>query len=336
MQFTLRLGDPQSTIHYPLPIHGGADWESRSAPPNASTGNDKEFVSTTSLQLPEIPPDHIVVPSYCQHASKYQFEFSLATDQALCHLHPFPTPQSYEPPATNAETVTPKIDCWHSKTKISGAKLRLWVTGDRPPTSASHLITITVRPLELNEPFKLQTDACLPSERTTLYSQMQADASIANRICSPTALAMAMSYWAPKPNWQHTVEACYDPYTRAYGAWPLAVMCAAAHERMAAVEAFSDWASAASLLEAGLPFVASIRWKDGELDGAPRQHSAGHLVVVRGSDLNNDKVHVLDPAAASTEEVVREYPAEQFSKAWLGYRGAAYIIGPPQPSHSPH
>ena len=93
-----------------------------------------------------------------------------------------------------------------------------------------------------------------------------------------------------------------------------------------AVEVLDDWIVASRLIDSGLPFVASIRYPEGKLPGAPISASSGHLVVVHGIDKKN--IHVLDPAASTVAEVSRSYPSSAFGNAWLQYRGAAYILLP--------
>ena len=51
-----------------------------------------------------------------------------------------------------------------------------------------------------------------------------------------------------------------------------------------------------------------------------------HLVVVHGAD--PETVHVNDPRAPDATSVPRRYPADDFSRAWLRHRGAAYILLP--------
>ena len=97
--------------------------------------------------------------------------------------------------------------------------------------------------------------------------------------------------------------------------------------RVAAVETFSDWQTALTCLQAGVPLVCSIDFKRGKLDGAPMQQTGGHLVVLYG--IEGDNVLVKDPGGADQQAVERRYNGNQFSSAWLGRRGAAYVFAKP-------
>ena len=125
---------------------------------------------------------------------------------------------------------------------------------------------------------------------------------------------------------EHVIKSCNDPVTGMYGLWPLAIRAAANAGFIGAVELFSDWTPALTCLSAGLPLVASIRYGQGELPGAPMPATGGHLVVVTGVD--GDQVLINDPAAANHGTVSRRYPLAAFSRAWFRHRGAVYIVGP--------
>ncbi len=80
---------------------------------------------------------------------------------------------------------------------------------------------------------------------------------------------------------------------------------------------------------AGVPIVASIARKEGELSGALVPGSDGHLLVVRGFDLSGNVV-VNDPAGCDDSRVRRAYNRrEEFARAWAsGSGGIAYLIYP--------
>ena len=155
---------------------------------------------------------------------------------------------------------------------------------------------------------------------------MQAPDGMRRRICSPTALAMLLQAEAPSIDWLDTVARCFDPSTGAYGCWPLAIRCAAAHGRLGAVEALPGWSTAIAVLNAGLPIVASIDFGEGELPNAPLPKTCGHLVTCYGID--GSEVLVNDPAAEDPASVGRRYELNAFSRAWFDRRGAAYILAP--------
>ena len=66
MEFTRRLGQTQATRHFPLPIDGLADWK------EVDPG-----VWQTELTLPDLPPKHIIVPSFALVGVDFRFQFQL-------------------------------------------------------------------------------------------------------------------------------------------------------------------------------------------------------------------------------------------------------------------
>jgi len=160
---------------------------------------------------------------------------------------------------------------------------------------------------------------------------MAAASAIRKRICSPTALAMALAYLHRLNTttrytklWTELVSDCYDPVTKAYGMWPQAIYQASRLNSLAAVECSTDWSSIEQALQNETPVICSIRFDAGELATAPLPRTAGHLVLVYG--VSDSEVYVLDPAAADTMGVARCYDRQQFSTAWLRRRGAAYFF----------
>jgi hypothetical protein len=127
--------------------------------------------------------------------------------------------------------------------------------------------------------------------------------------------------------WLGIVEECRDPATGMYGVWPLAIAAGARRGSMGAVEAFSNWDAPLAVLARGIPLVTSIRFEKDVLPDAPLPRTGGHLVVVFAA--GPERIGVNDPAAPDPASVTRSYPAAAFTEAWLGHRGAAYIILPP-------
>ena len=111
-----------------------------------------------------------------------------------------------------------------------------------------------------------------------------------------------------------------------YGMWPLAIRAASRFGVIGAVELLSDWSMVLTCLAQQRPVVASIRYAQGALQGAPQAASHGHLVVVYGID--DSQVLVNDPAAPDRGSVSRRYNINEFSEAWFRHRGAAYILAP--------
>jgi hypothetical protein len=79
----------------------------------------------------------------------------------------------------------------------------------------------------------------------------------------------------------------------------------------------------------GVPVVANIAWKRGELSGAPIPESDGHLLVIRGFDPSGDVI-VNDPAGRDGSRVRRVYRRDEFAWAWFcsGSGGVAYLVYP--------
>lgn len=314
MEFVTRLAGEAIAGRYPFQINSPAIW----SPQREGNGWCLE------VSLPNLPAKHIVVPSFALVGDgEHQFQFVMSWDDRRCALQPVPAEGTGKQPAAagSEDAVTAHIDCWHTHADVAAPRIMLAVATETPPVD--YLLTVTVRPLEI-EPASTEHNTEIKVAVPRTISQMQADDSIKQRICSPTALAMALSLYPDAPAWDATVAACYDPLTKAYGSWPLAIRWASRHNIIGAVETFSTWQQALTVLAAGLPLVCSIRFKTNALAGAPLQHTGGHLVLLHG--VEGSDVLVKDPAADTDAEVDRRYQLDEFIQAWLRHRGAAYIF----------
>ncbi len=103
------------------------------------------------------------------------------------------------------------------------------------------------------------------------------------------------------------------------------------HGRLGAVEALASWEAVPAILATGQSLVCSINYARGKMRGAAIDGTSGHLVVLQAIEQN--RVIVLDPAAATHDTVERQYDLEEFSKAWLHERGAAYIFASDEGHH---
>ena len=155
-------------------------------------------------------------------------------------------------------------------------------------------------------------------------TQMDAPAAIALRICSPTSVAMVLRYWGGVADPVDVAADVFDAPLDRYGIWPAAIRAAARRGVLGYLLAFPDWASAAWCLERGMPVVASIQYAAGELEGAPMDATAGHLVVLTGCD--GDEALVNDPAAPSSMTVPRRYRVEALERVWLGRAAVGYVF----------
>lgn len=330
MQFVTRLADPATTSSYPLACTQPAQWVQHD-----------EHVWGIELVLPAIPAEHIIVPSFATLGADYRFQFILTHTTSEIALQPVPVKVPAQdaaakttgapntavtdnaPSQAQASTkVAAHIDCWHTSADIDAAKLRLRVCSSQCPER--YLIVLTARPLDhVTGEFKLPEHS-MRIRQPKRISQMRGPKPIRQRICSPTALAMALADIDPPVDWAATIAACYDPLTRAYGSWPLALHWASQQGRLGAVETFSDWSEVGLILARGMPIVCSIRFAAGELTNAPLKQTSGHLVTLYGFDKN--VAYVLDPAGKNIREVAHKYDLEEFSRAWLARRGAAYVF----------
>ncbi len=315
MQYVVRLGSEQARQQYPLEVSEVARWEQISS-------NQWQWC----FDLPNVPKDHIIVPSFANLDEDYRYQFS-ALQASTYSLHPVPA-RSTDTPAKNQTENSAKlschIDCWHTESDILGGRIYLQVMAPQMPSR--YLLCLSVRPLEIDvdASIKLPIQRTLQAVRPQPISQMQADQKVARSICSPTALTMALDKKSPASNWQATIDACHDPLTNAYGSWPLAIRWAAQVGVLGAVEVADSWQAACHALQQGTTVVCSIRFRKDQLSQAPLAQTAGHLVLLYGID--RDEVLVCDPAAATHDEVPRRYDLGEFTHAWLHRRGAAYYF----------
>ena len=339
MQFTKRLATYPARLNFPLPVHATVAWQ-----PIESGNHTSGSLWGTRIALAAVPEAHIIVPSFACLEHDYQYQWVLSSAVAADSMENTSTLAAITPADSAAHRIfmqacdvgsgiSAKIDCWHTQSDLLAvtAQLTLWLPHSLKPPEQD-LVVISLRPIE-------QTITALPNrlDRTRLavpcpISQMQAEPSIAKRICSPTATTMAVAGEQALKYWPDAIKACLDPHTKAYGKWPLAIYWASENMRLGSVEALADWPTALTVLKSGSPIVCSIRFGKDALPGAPLPQTGGHLVVLYGVEFDGESgfALVMDPAAASHAEVARRYPLEAFSQAWLGQRGGAYLFSPTQ------
>ncbi len=154
--------------------------------------------------------------------------------------------------------------------------------------------------------------------------------------CSPVSLSMVMAYWADrtgKKDLDQPVPAVvWGTYDYAYGGngnWPFNTAYASSLGFDASVRRFDSLGQVERCVAAGVPVVASIAWKRGELSGAPIPESEGHLLVIRGFDPSGNVI-VNDPAGRDDSRVRRVYRRDEFARAWFcsGSGGVVYLVYP--------
>jgi hypothetical protein len=148
-------------------------------------------------------------------------------------------------------------------------------------------------------------------------------------------MSMVMAYWAHAtghPQWDIDVatvaDGVYDPVYDGCGNWPFNVAFASEHGLAGYVRQLPSLAAVELLVKRGVPVIASIAVKPGELDGSPYKKTDGHLLVIRGFTDAGDVI-VNDPYGDSGA-VRRVYARAQFAHVWqAGSNGTVYIIAPP-------
>lgn len=142
--------------------------------------------------------------------------------------------------------------------------------------------------------------------------------------CSPTSLAMLNAYHGVGGNVEETARAVMDRAYNGTGNWSFNVAYSGALGLRAVVAYLANLDQAQRLIERNLPVVLSYSWRDGELPGAPLEHSEGHLVVLCGFTASGDCA-VNDPAAPGVRVV---YPRAAIESLWQRNDGVAYVMAP--------
>ena len=324
---TLRFGRGPAAQAYPLTVDQTLSWQ-----PTPKRGVFDAHIDIYALETDELLVPSLVLPStqhycYCCSLTVGDDEWRLAPVSSDPQLLTQSKPTRRQPDSKSKapEAVSTHIDLFAIKTALPRAQLRIQIATKTSPED--YLFVLSRRP-HLNDsdtkgaPRSQLLANNRPEHPVPALSQMTQPSTQRNGTCSPTALSMVMAYHGA-PFQPATIDACKDPATGMYGVWPLNIVQAGSRGFTGAVELFSSWSELEHYPD---PFVASISFAEGDLDGAPLKKTAGHLVVVCGTSDG----HVLcnDPAAPGADSVKRTYDLEQFTQAWLGSRGAAYVINP--------
>lgn len=137
-----------------------------------------------------------------------------------------------------------------------------------------------------------------------------------NRICSPVSCTMLTCFLN---------NCCINPLDFAYqvfddgldtyGSWPFnmahAFECCNSSNFFAT--RLNSFVELHRQLKKGIPVVVSVR---GQLKGAPKDYSQGHLLVVIGWNKDKKQVVCHDPAFKSKRHVLCYYTLESFIQAW--------------------
>ncbi|HYZ17650.1 MAG TPA: C39 family peptidase [Candidatus Acidoferrum sp.] len=141
--------------------------------------------------------------------------------------------------------------------------------------------------------------------------------------CSPASLAMLLRYHGIKVDVATVARAVFDASYDGTGNWAFNVAYAGARGLRGVVSYLRGLDHVAAFVEASLPVAISIAWNANELPGAPREHSDGHLIVVRGFEPSS--VLVNDPAQPT---VVTRYDRAALDRAFRGHGSVAYLVAP--------
>ena len=160
--------------------------------------------------------------------------------------------------------------------------------------------------------------------------------------CSPTSTSMVLGYYNALPPakeygfvpgghqdpWVDSgARATFDYDYDGTGNWAFNTAYAATLTKKAFVTRLRNLREVEDFIQVGIPIVASLSWKRGDLTNAAVGASNGHLMVIVGFTSAGDVI-VNDPAASSASGVRRTYDRAEFERAWLttSSRGTSYVI----------
>lgn len=163
--------------------------------------------------------------------------------------------------------------------------------------------------------------------------------------CSPTSTAMVLDYYGAGPTtaetaWvdpadadpqvDHAARSVFDYAYDGAGNWPFNTAYAGTRGLDAFVTRLRSLTEAEQFIKAGIPLIASLSFKKGDLPGAG-YGTNGHLMVIVGFDAAGNVV-VNDPAShliASNDQVRFTYDRQAFENAWVPHSGGlVYVIHP--------
>jgi hypothetical protein len=142
--------------------------------------------------------------------------------------------------------------------------------------------------------------------------------------CSPASLSMLHAYFGIDRTVAQTAQNVFDRAYNGTGNWAFNVAYSGRLGLRGVVAHFSNLDHAQRLIERSIPLAISYSWRDGELPGAPLDHSDGHLVVLRGFTRDGDCA-VNDPAAPKISVV---YSRAAIEHIWQRNQGVAYVVAP--------
>jgi hypothetical protein len=151
--------------------------------------------------------------------------------------------------------------------------------------------------------------------------------SIRKLICSPTSTSMVLQYYGIDRTTLENATAMYDPQYDMFGNWGRAVARAGDLGLDAYLTRFRNWDQVHQMIARGVPVIASIRFRKGEVKGFLYEFTKGHLLVIRGFKPNGDVI--LDDPARKDQGNGVVYAADEMAKAWFNHGGVGYVIEKP-------
>jgi hypothetical protein len=142
--------------------------------------------------------------------------------------------------------------------------------------------------------------------------------------CSPASLSMIHAFHGIDRSVAETARAVFDRAYNGTGNWSFNVAHSGKLGLRGAVAHLRNLEHAARLIERNLPLAISYSWRDGELPGAPLEHSDGHLAVLCGFTRDGDCA-MNDPAAPNVRVV---YPRGAIERIWQRNEGVVYVVAP--------
>lgn len=233
-------------------------------------------------------------------ASKYQARITLSS---------FDTDAKFARPAVRRLSV-----CYSGV--VADEKKREKILKDiNGPTTQSSISDDWVRDLPV--PYRGQGDSKNPK-------------AIRKLICSPTSTSMVLQYYGIDRPTLENAAAIYDPQYDMFGNWGRAVARAGELGLDGYLDRFRDWDKVHRMIARGIPVIASIRYRKGEVKGLLLESTKGHLIVIRGFKPDGNVI-VNDPGRKEQGNGVI-YPAAELAKAWFNHGGVGYVIEKPTTS----
>jgi hypothetical protein len=239
-------------------------------------------------------------------------------------------------PAAFASSATERpisvdVDVFRTTAAVEAVRLRLRVRAPDLSAVRGAPWALTLSAAAVTTPAPSDTPAVLATTdgapvrlAVPPLSQMEADAALAHRICSPTCVAMVLGYWRRPAAVAELAREVFHPGTDLYGVWPAAILAAGRRGIAGYLLRFPDWAAAAWCLARGLPVIASVRYASGELTGAAAAATPGHLLVLTGFE--DGVALVNDPAAPTAAGVSRRYALDELRRVWLERAAVGYVL----------